>query len=296
MNELNYGKAICYSGYRNGQSPINKIYPTYEEVKEDLLILQQEYDYIRMYDPSKHAEIALDVIRNEKLSLKAMVGIDLVGEISNPHCQYGGTYTDAQIKKNILYNEEQLKKLIILANKYEDIIISVSAGNEAVPEWNDNLVSPKRVLYFVKELKEKTKQLVTYCENVNYWDNLLKEVAQEVDFISIHTYPIWLGKTIDEAFDTSVYEYNRINNIYSDKQCIITETGWTTKSNGRGIRSENANLKNQKIFNNQMKKWSEENNITIFFFEAFDEPWKGNDDQNEPEKHWGLYYVNREKK
>ena len=34
--------------------------------------------------------------------------------------------------------------------------------------------------------------------------------------------------------------------------------------------------------------------MTVFFFEAFDEPWKGN--PNNPqgaEKHWGLFFVDR---
>ena len=36
--------------------------------------------------------------------------------------------------------------------------------------------------------------------------------------------------------------------------------------------------------------------ILTFIFEAFDEPWKGSDDPDEPEKHWGLYYENRSPK
>jgi exo-beta-1,3-glucanase (GH17 family) len=31
-------------------------------------------------------------------------------------------------------------------------------------------------------------------------------------------------------------------------------------------------------------------------FEAFDENWKGSPDPEEPEKHWGLYGVNRQPK
>ncbi len=30
------GRAVCYSGFREGQSPDLGIFPTYEEVKEDL--------------------------------------------------------------------------------------------------------------------------------------------------------------------------------------------------------------------------------------------------------------------
>ena len=152
MSKLAYGKAICYSGYRTGQRPGGK-YPSYEEIKEDMQILEKDYDYIRMYDPSQHAKTTLEVIRNEKINLKVMLGIDLLGENYNDQCQWGGKYSDEQIKKNISYNEKQVRELIKLANKYEDIIVAVSAGNEAVPEWNENLVTPERVLYFVKTLK-----------------------------------------------------------------------------------------------------------------------------------------------
>ena len=34
-----YANAICYSGYREGQSPPSGVFPTYEQIKEDLLIL-----------------------------------------------------------------------------------------------------------------------------------------------------------------------------------------------------------------------------------------------------------------
>ena len=43
------GKAICYSGYREGQSPDTGIYPTYKEIYEDLLILQNNWTYLRLY-------------------------------------------------------------------------------------------------------------------------------------------------------------------------------------------------------------------------------------------------------
>jgi exo-beta-1,3-glucanase (GH17 family) len=31
----------------------------------------------------------------------------------------------------------------------------------------------------------------------------------------------------------------------------------------------------------------------VFYFEAFDEPWKGGADPRDVEKHWGLYNENR---
>ena len=47
MKPLEYGKAICYSGYREGQSP-DGVMPTKAEIKEDLEILAADgYRYIR---------------------------------------------------------------------------------------------------------------------------------------------------------------------------------------------------------------------------------------------------------
>lgn len=296
MNIIQNGKAICYSGYRRGQSPVTGVCPSYEEVKEDLLILEQDFDYIRMYDPNEHTQMAVEVIRKENLQLKVMVGMNLLGEISNPNCAWGGEYSQEQLVKHITHNQEQLEMLVSLANEYEDVIFSVSAGNEAVPEWNENLVSPQRVLYFVTELKKRTNQLVTYCDNNYYWQSQLYAVAQAVDFISIHTYPVWLGAQVDQAIHESVNDYYHIQNLYKGKQVVITEAGWPTTSSGNQILPHNANKNNQEKYIEKMQQWSEDSGVLIFFFEAFDEPWKGSNNPNEPEKHWGIYTVDRELK
>ena len=39
------------------------------------------YGYIRMYEPNAHAVTALQVIREEKLPLQCMIGIDSLPEI-----------------------------------------------------------------------------------------------------------------------------------------------------------------------------------------------------------------------
>jgi len=296
MKTITYRKSICYSGYRKGQSPIQKIHPEYEDIEEDLSILEKDFDYIRMYDSGKHARMTLETIKNKKINLKVLVGMDLLGEASNPNCSWGGDYTDEEIAKNITYNQLQLQQAIELSNEFQDIVLAVSAGNESVPEWNENLVSSGRVLYFVQELKKYTKVPVTYCDNNYYWRNELRAVANEVDFISIHIYPVWLGSKVHEAITTSIREYNEINSIYPDKQVIITETGWPTRSNGGAIPVDHANELNQMFFNTEIDRWTKENNIPCFFFEAFDEFWKGSDNINEPEKHWGYYYDDRSPK
>ncbi len=295
-NVIEYGKAICYSGYRENQSPITNTFPTYEEVLEDLRILETDFDYIRMYDSGPHAATVCEVITNESIQLKVLLGMDLLGEISNENCSWGGTYSVQELSNNVEYNQNQLFQLINLANQYQPIVLGVSAGNESVPEWNENLVDPSRVLYFVKQLKKHTNSLVTYCDNFYYWNNLLVDVANEVDFISIHSYPVWTGTPVTNAVNQCIQEYNQINDLYPQKQVIITETGWPTKSNDDTIKMQVANELNQVFYNNEVDRYTEHKKITCFFFEAFDETWKGSTDPLEPEKHWGYYSVNRSPK
>ena len=61
------GKAICYSGFREGQEP-GGIVPSYDEIKEDLLMLHNHWKYLRLYDCDEHSDIVLEVILKEKLN------------------------------------------------------------------------------------------------------------------------------------------------------------------------------------------------------------------------------------
>ena len=77
---LEFGNAICYSGYRDGQSPHARIYPSYEEICQDLQILARNWQYLRLYDCSPHAETVLRVIRNEGFEFNVMLGLDMDGD------------------------------------------------------------------------------------------------------------------------------------------------------------------------------------------------------------------------
>jgi exo-beta-1,3-glucanase (GH17 family) len=291
-----YGKAICYSGYREGQSPIHRRYPNDNQILEDLRILEKDFDYIRMYDSSDYTLRTLEIIKKFNIKLKVLLTMNLLGEIYNPNCSWGGKYTVEEISRNIENNQKELQSIIAYANDYKDIVLAVSAGNESVPLWNDNLVSPGRILYFVNTLKESTNVPVTYCDNIHCWKSDLKEVAQAVDFISVHLYPVWEGKFLPEAITSVENSFNEVQGLYPEKEIIITETGWPTASNHYQIPDYLANEKNQKVFNTVIDSWAERKKVTCFFFEAFDETWKGSEDINEPEKHWGFYNVYRQPK
>ncbi len=290
------GKAICYSGYREGQSPDSGIYPSYNQIKEDLLILQKQWTYLRLYDCSVHAELVLKVIDQENLNFKVMLGAYIGAELNNFGCPWGTIYTGEELKKSRSNNLNQIRKLIKLANQYPDIIFSLSAGNEATVDWTDHYVPVDKVIGYVRMIKKETIQPVTFCENYVPWYDKLRTLVDEVDFISIHTYPVWEYKHIHESLEYTKQNYNSVASKYPNKPVIITEAGWATNSNGRVINPENVSQEFQSIYYNDLEKWSKKEGILSFVFEAFDEPWKGSTEAMEPEKHWGLFTVDRKPK
>lgn len=291
--DLEAGRAICYSGYRDGQNPGTGIYPSYEEVKEDLQILSKNWKYLRLYDCGPHAETILEVIRKEKMDFKVMQGAYIGAEMNNFGCPWGAIYPEKQLLANREGNVNEINKLIKLANSYPDIIFALSAGNEATVDWTDHFVSDRSVIEYVEMLKDNAKQPVTFCENYIPWQGKLKKLVEAVDFISIHTYPVWEYKHIHDALNYTKENYYSVAGKYPNKPVAITEAGWATNSNGRGIEAGNASEEFQEIYYHDLMNWCEKEGILCFFFEAFDEPWKGSPEEMEPEKHWGLFYKDR---
>lgn len=288
-----HGNAICYSGYREGQNPNDNTFPSYEEIREDLRILAKNWKYLRVYDSGQHAETVLDVIQREGFEFKIMLGMGTAAEVSNPNCPWGADYDEATLIANRRTNLEEVDRAIALATRYPDIVFSVSVGNEAAVEWTDHLVPVESLISHVRRLKAAIDQPITFCENYVPWTNKLEPLAAALDFLSVHTYPVWEYQSLDTALEYTKQNYYSVANHYPNKPVVITEAGWTTASNGRGIEPWNASEELQAGYYQQLLQWTTEEKILTFVFEAFDEPWKGSPDPLEPEKHWGLFRVDR---
>lgn len=293
--EFPYGKAICYSGYRRGQSPRENVFPSMDEIREDLRILvEMGFAYIRMYDPNEHAKRVLRVISEERLPLKCMIGIDPVAEYNNPACAWGTMYTDEQLKNNRSRNDAELSKLINLANQYPEEIIAVSVGNENRPGWGPDLVKEERLVQWADTLHANVSQMVTYNEGAPEWPGIPK-LAETVDFISIHSYPVWNHVDREQAVAFNQADLEKVQSLYPDKQVIFTECGWATACNDSMDRTQ-VGEDQQLAYIRELIAWTSSEKIPVFLFEAFDEPWKGSENEDEPEKHWGVFYEDRSPK
>ena len=296
MLKLPQGNALCYSGYREGQSPNDKLYPSVAQIREDLHILKKNWQLLRLYDCSPHAERVLQVIREDKLAFQVMLGAYLGAEMNNFGCPWGGTYSEEQLEANQRENQAEIERLIALARAHEDSVFSVAVGNEATVDWTDHFVPVPHMIDYVRRVKKALKQPVTFCENYVPWQNKLRDLVPELDFISVHTYPVWEYRHIHEAIGYTKENVESVARLYPGKPVVITEAGWTTSSNGRGMHAEHAVQELQAIYYQDLMDWTREAGILCFVFEAFDEPWKGSPDPLEPEKHWGMFTVDRRPK
>ncbi len=291
-------KAICYSGFRAGQHPDRgdgAKNPTHEEILEDLKILTEKggFKLLRLYDSGENSQNVLELIAKYKIDMKVMLGIWLSAELSaHETCEWlTEPIPDSVLNKNKIKNSEEIARGISLAKKYPDIIIAVNVANEALVDWNDHKVDVDTLISYVRWVKKEISQPVTVAENYEWWANKGDKLANELDFIAVHTYPIWEDKEIDQGIDYTIENIQKVRNALPELKIVISEAGWATTSSEFGAR---ASEQKQKKYYKWITKWSKKMNITTFFFEAFDEPWKGNpNDPNGAEKHWGLYFTDR---
>lgn len=214
------GYSICYSGYREGQDPHGN-HPSREEVREDLHILAQEWTFLRTYAASQHARDILEVIREDQLPIRILLGAWLATE--DPH------HWDYD-PKNPALNEAEIEAAAALANAFPDVVVAVNVGNEIMVDWSFQPVSPKRVIELVERTKEQVSVPVTVADNYRAWttpEGLA--VSRVVDFVILHTYPLWQGKTVDQALAISIADYEAVRRaVGPDKRIIIGEAGWAT--------------------------------------------------------------------
>ena len=293
---LPQGRAICYSGYREGQSPDLRLYPSVAQIREDLHLLARHWPLLRLYDCSLHAERVLQVIRDDGLPLRVMLGAYLGAEMNNFGCPWGGTYSDMQLDASRRENAAELERLVRLAREHPDTVFSVAVGNEATVDWSDHIVPVPKMIEYVRWVKARLPQPVTFCENYVPWQHKLRDLVPELDFLSLHTYPVWEYKHIHEALDYTKDNIASVARLYPGKTLVITEAGWCTNSNGRGMNAEHAVQELQAVYYRDLMAWTQAEGLLCFVFEAFDEPWKGSSDPLEPEKHWGLFTVDRRPK
>ncbi len=300
--------AVNYSPYRTSRSEadLNSEVITPANVLQDLrLIRATGIGTIRLFSSSAFAETVLTVIRDNNLDLKVMLG-------AYPNPVYGQAAENA--------NQAELAKCIDLANRFQTIVAAVSVGNETMVEWSAHKIDPVVMAGYLKRVRSAIKQPVTTDDNWLFWASVPKVIADVVDFAAVHTYPLldtfynptawdWRQKSasaeqraqamITASITEAKAQFGRSRDALdklglSNMPMIIGETGWTAvDTNGGPTLNLRAHPVNQKMYFDALQAWAAEGRRgngpqAIFFFQAFDEPWKQGDDG------WGLFNKDRQ--
>lgn len=188
-------------------------------------------------------------------------------------------------------------------------------------EWVEHLQDLKQTGQLSKDI------WITSSENFAAWGGIaeyqtedLRKLIRAVDFVSLHTYPyhdthynpsFWKtpadlkDKTPLEKIDAAMARAKQhaqnefkntsdyIHSVAPNKPVHIGETGWSTRDTGiRGPEgSRAADEYKAKIYHDAIRKWTRAANITCFYFEAFDEPWKAIATRDESESHFGMINI-----
>lgn len=148
----------------------------------------------------------------------------------------------------------------------------------------------------------------------------LEALINAVDYVSMHTYPyhnshynpsFWktpekekhladiekVNAAMNRSVEFAKMQYNTVKNyvhsIDPSKPVHIGETGWASSSDGfYGSEGSKASDEyKQALYYQAMREWTNKENISCFFFEAFDEPWKDSANPLGSENHFGLFTV-----
>ena len=309
-------KAVSYSPFRTGNRDTE--IPTEAHVEQDLnLLVAGNFRLIRLFDSSdKVAKLTLEVIKNKGLDIKVHLGAYVNS--------YKYVYNPPVVESIKAANQAELDRLIKLATDYKDIVLAVSVGNETMVSWSPVPIDPEDMAAYISYVRPKVTQPVTTDDNFVFYAEIPKRISDLIDFASIHTYTeidtkfpdspyFWdwrqegvavVGgdKTaratamMNAAMVATRAQYQMVRDSLDRKglrsvPVVIGETGWNAEDvNGLRFRTSPVN---QKMYFSRLETWRAEGRVgsgpaNVFYFEAFDEPWKGGDDK------WGLFNVNRQ--
>ena len=280
------GAGIAYGPFRDNQFPGGPN-PSVSELREDLHIISDNWKWIRVYGSRGITSDILQIIREDNLNIKVMLGVWIAKEDGLPSA-----------KNN---NKEEIDKAIELANKFPDVVNSINIGNETMVFWSDHIVDIKTMKQYIEYTSKRVNVPVSTADDFNFWNkDESRQIAEISNFIVLHIHPLWAGVMEQDALKWVQKIYNEIKSFHPTKTIVIGETGWATNRHNQGIQAElmngNANEQTQLIYFNEFTDWALENKVPHHFFEVFDEKWKGGVHSDEVEKHWGLYFSNRKPK
>jgi exo-beta-1,3-glucanase (GH17 family) len=270
-------QSVSFAPYRPGQSPLTRTFPTPAQIDSDLKRLEGKVKAVRTYSSGENLEA---VPQNAgKYGLKVWHG--------------------AWLNNNDKENLEQINLLIDHANKYKDTIERVIVGNEVLLRKD---LTANELRRYIRQVKQRVTQPVTYADVWEFWLRN-PQLADEVDFITIHILPYWedepIGVDRREADGKLAIEkhlvdiYKKVQARFPGKKIVIGETGWP--SDGRMRSDARPGRVEQVKYFSIFRQAAEREGFDYNVIEAFDQYWKARQEGTVGAA-WGLLDAQRHDK
>jgi exo-beta-1,3-glucanase (GH17 family)/cellulose synthase/poly-beta-1,6-N-acetylglucosamine synthase-like glycosyltransferase len=256
---------ITYSGYRAGESPLTKTYPTEAEISEDMKLLAGMTSHIRTYTSTEGPDV---VAIAEKQGLKVMAGAHITGANLESESELSALWASAKAHSNV-------DRLIV--------------GNETLLT---NTISETDLIRYLDATRNHTSKPVSTAEPWSVWISH-PELAKHVDFIAVHLLPYWEKIPVQNAVDYSFERLAQLREKFPHKKIVISETGWPSHGDAKGTAI--ASRQNESLYLREFAVRAKEHNVDYFVIEAFDQVWKLSE-EGRAGGYWGLYSASRELK
>jgi len=248
---------ICFSPYVEGQGPGTQI--TEAQIRERLDIVRPYINWIRTFSCTEGNELIPKLAA--EYGLKTMVGVWLDGDREN--------------------NELELNNAIAVANAgYADLL---AVGNEVL--LRDEMPESELIDYINRAKQGATAVPVGYVDAYFKFVNH-PQVSDACDVIFANCYPFWEGYAAEHALVYMKEMYRLAVKAGKEKKVIISETGWPNL--GTSERGAVPSFENAIRYFINAYQWADEEDIEIFYFSAFDEAWKI-EDEGDVGAYWGLW-------
>jgi exo-beta-1,3-glucanase (GH17 family) len=253
---------VSYTPFRGSQTPLDPsiIIPA-AQIEDDLTRLAQITDCVRTYS----VDFGLDQIAGiaAKHGLKVMQGLWLSSSLPK--------------------NSYQIETAVALANKYPGTIRSLVVGNEVLLRGE---MSATDLANTIRAIKARVKVPVTYADVWEFWLRNT-EIANVVDFITIHILPYWEDFPVSARDAVAHVDAIRqqVVNAFPRKEVLIGEVGWP--SGGRMRVGALPSPVNQARVILDVLALSKRDHFNVNVIEAFDQPWK-RALEGTVGGHWGL--------
>ena len=179
-------------------------------------------------------------------------------------------------------NEKEVGTLIQLAKEgYVDI---AAVGNEVMYRGD---LTEEELLAFINKAKEEIPDEIPVGYVDAYYEFTDRSaITDACDLILANCYPFWEGCDLDYSLLYMKDMYNRAKIAGNGKRVIITETGWP--SEGTNLRGAFPSEENAIKYFINAQKWSQEDDIEMFYFSSFDESWKVGA-EGDVGAYWGIW-------